>query len=300
MSAVTNGTLCATWADVMQSEYIDPMIGDYFLDASVVVPAMRMIDLRGKQTLTATVNTWASDIGDVEDAGGESDDFTASALTPNADVNILTKKVGILRQPSVELLQTMGDMEVRNEMARDAGRLLANYVEDAACGLFTSATSNVTHTTIDFSVAYFLEVLATIRALNAPGPYTMVLHPVQASDLQVSAASSAGALMGNSAAGAQNIFGFNQGGYVGNLFGVNIYSSSLVDKVAGDADYIGACFVDARVDKGGAALAIALTWDPTSMVADAPENGTVKLLFHLGYGVGLVRADAITKIITDA
>lgn len=300
MGAVTNGTLTSTWADVMQSEYIDPMIGDYFLDASVVVPAMRMIDLRGKQSLVGTVNRWASDIADVGTGGGESDDFTASAFAPETCVQITAAKVGLLRQPSIELLTTMGDMQVRQELARDAGRLLANYVENAACALFTSATSNVTHTTIDYSVAYFLEVLATIRALNAPGPYTQVLHPVQANDLQVSAASSAGALMGNSAAGAQNIFGFNQGGFVGNLFGCNIYSSSLVDKVAGDADYIGACFVDARVDNAGAALAIALAWDPTSMVADAPESGTVKLLFHMGYGVGLVRADAITKILTDA
>lgn len=284
--------------NLINSELIDPMIADYAIDFTVLTPAARQRDLGGARTKTATFEVWskntAAAIAEVASSAN-----TALATT---EVSITVGKVGITRQPSEEVLATtiLGDAGLIDFIASDGGALIAEKQETDGFALFASATTSVSHSTVPFSVAFYIEAMAKMRVLKAPGPWSVFLGSKQSEHLQSSIAATTGAVFGNASANVQNIMGPPDNGYLGPVFRLPVWYSNLRATANAGADEVGAIVVDARGNEKQAPLGFVQLWAPRVMSVQDPRIVAYLYTVHGCYGYGLINANTICKIITSA
>ncbi len=223
----------------------------------------------------------------------EGSDITSTARTTGQG-SITVAEVGInttLTLIARETAKVAGDLMT---WAAFGGRAIAQKVTSDLCDLFAdlNSSSAVGTTAVNMGVSDFVEAIYTLDAANAPGQKVTVLHPRQVADL-FNALTGAGAVFGNLPELIRNgrlPAGTPDAGFVGELFGVPIYSTT---EVVESTDKIGAMFV--RDALGFVQLR------PVTVVYQTDESArTTEVIGHTAYGVGELVDGYGVPIETDA
>lgn len=135
------------------------------------------------------------------------------------------------------LQKDLGGMDM-DGTATVLGRACSEKFDEDVMTLFKdSGISEVGSTGTAVTINEIAEAVQAVRANKFGGQVNVVLHPRQIRDLLQEF--STAAFAGNDAANEAM-----RAGFVGKLFGANVYQSALVQKDNSDADYAGCAFVD--------------------------------------------------------
>lgn len=153
-------------------------------------------------------------------------------------VSLTLGKATVYTIPSDEVLRFSDEDELM-KLKVEATKAIAQKEDDDMIALFTgfSQTSGSTGTAL--TVAKVNQGAYLLDLNNEDTARGIVLHPRQVRDIKDEIiASSASVYVGG---GVQSVTSFRSGtGFIGTLYGVPVFQSTLVDKVNTNADYCGA------------------------------------------------------------
>ena len=181
--------------------------------------AVRLAGLDGYEAMSATA--------------AEDTDVSETALT-DSSASIAVARYS-LRRDLGDLAELTGfggaDITVERIAASavgEADKAFMGLVATAVAGFGTDVGSSG----VDASVDDFFSGISTLEVANNSGPYFMLLHPQQLSDLQTSVRAEAGALQFMAA--TQDMLKIKGAGFAGQFLGVDIYTSSEVTSSGGN------------------------------------------------------------------
>lgn len=153
---------------------------------------------------------------------------TASVKAIMASVTDLARQVSLLDVlPEVQgvLARTMAE-----KWETDAAANLANF-------------SNVTDTGASMTVQGIMDAIAALEQRDITGPLVTVLHPKQASQIRSDLTSKTASYFSRENGADSGLDAYHPAGFVGSLFGVPIYQTSVVPTADAGANRAGAMFV---------------------------------------------------------
>ena len=219
----------------------------------------------------------------------ENSDATATTITATEKTYTATE---------VAIMATLTDM-ARDSTADDSaaaigrvlGETLAKKVDEDIAALFTGFSSSGTLVagTSELTPDDILNAIAQLRANSVTGPYIGVFHPYQTYNLRkVLANAGAATVPALSDVGNEVL----RNGYIGRLFGVDIYESAVVTGTSAGA-YVGAVM---HQD----ALVFAMKKD---LVIETQRDASLRateIVASMSYAVGELFDLHGVKIVTDA
>lgn len=215
----------------------------------------------------------------------EGTDMSSTAVSTTS-VSITTAEAGVQA-----LLTDMAAKSAMGDVAGDLGRILgeavAKKMDQDLIGLFSGFSTGQGAAAQEITVADIFKAAAVLRANNAGGTPSAVIHPYQAyqlkSNLTNAFANPNGGELQNQAM---------RNGYVGTIAGVNIFESANI-AIDGSGDAIGALFTPA-------ALGLAVKWDINiEPQRDASLRGW-ELNATASYGVGELKDSYGQSLTFDA
>lgn len=297
MAAETTKT---SLTEIVNSEAIAELILMYAHDQTVIAPLVRVKDLAGLSTPTASFPQWELDAVS---------DITTEGTTALSNVELQTTEVAVISAAQVGILREVTDFAMATNMlgpdglmqfiVEDGARLCMLEVENDLAALFSGFSTTVGTSTQDLTVANFVEAIAKLDTANARGRKVCVLDDQQAYDLRAAVAASTGTVFANSSQNLQSVLNANNAGYVGELFGVPIWLTNLTDTANTAADVVGAMFIDGNASPSYAALGMALLWQPRVKMVGLPDQAADQIAITMAYGVGRI-SDFGVDITTDA
>lgn len=285
--------------EIVNTEWIDPLIGDYMKDALVIADEriVRIADLRNKATKTYTFAAWVKDVGaDITTEGTttlSANDFTTT------DVQCTVAQVGILREPTklAERVQLLGEQGFQEAIAQDGGYLCKEMAEDDLAALFASVTLNAGVTNTTASVSTAIEALAKRRTAKANGAPVFIWDDKAAQDFVQSLGSTTGSLWtgGNGQNVMENMSAAD--GFMGTFLGAPMFYTNLTDTINAAVDVCSAC-----LNAGGKnpSLVLAILWMP-ELERDLNIAKTTRLYaINMAYGAALINDAPTVKITSKA
>jgi N4-gp56 family major capsid protein len=262
MAASTTTTLDDLFANIIQEAIFTAQ------EQSLVRNLVSVSDISGQSGKTIQVPVYP--------------EISASALTEGTDlsstaVSTSSKTITVSEVGVQAILTDLAAQSASGDVAGDLGRILgeavAKKMDTDLIGLFSGFSTGFGAAGSELTAADFFKAAATLRANNANGQASAVIHPYQAYQLKAN--------MTNSFANPNGGDLQNEAmrsGYVGTLAGINIYESANV-AVDGSDDAVGAIFVPQ-------ALGLAVKWDvKIEPQRDASIRGW-ELNATAAYGVG--------------
>jgi len=172
------------------------------------------------------------------DAGSENSDEAANYTDIDAeyaDISVarqyLIRNISDLASMAGYGSQDLNPFILASDMAASYETRFAELTSDAADSFSTIKGS----ASVDFTVDLFFEAISALHVADsnrgADGPYALVMHPVALNQLQDSLRNETGNAISMMAATA-DMLAVKGKGYVGSLFGVDIYRSSHVNSAA--------------------------------------------------------------------
>jgi len=251
-------------------------------------PLVRNYNLTGQPGKAAHVGIYPS-IATSSITSGENSDASATTITATEKTFTATE---------VAIMATLTDM-ARDSTADDSaaaigrilGETLARKVDEDIAALFSGFSSSGTTAagTSELTPDDILNAIAQLRANSVTGPYIGVFHPYQTYNLRkVLANAGAATTPALSDVGNEVL----RGGYIGRLFGVDIYESAVVTGTSAGA-YVGAVM---HQD----ALAFCLKKD---LVLESQRDASLRateIVASMSYAVGELFDLHGVKIVTDA
>ncbi len=153
-------------------------------------------------------------------------------------VSLTLQKATVYTIPTDEVIRFSDENEVE-KLKVEATKAIAQKEDDDLVALFTgfSQTSGSTGTAL--TVAKINQGSYLLDLNNEDPNRGIVLHPRQVRDIKDEiVASSASVYVGG---GVQSVTSFRSGtGFIGSLYGVAVFQTTLIDKVNTNADYCGA------------------------------------------------------------
>ena len=172
------------------------------------------------------------------DAGSENSDEAANYTDIDAewaDISVarqyLIRNISDLASMAGYGSQDLNPFVLASDMAASYETRFAELTSDAADSFTTIKGS----ASVDFTVDLFFEAISALHVADsnrgADGPYALVMHPVALNQLQDSLRNETGNAISMMAATA-DMLAVKGKGYVGSLFGVDIYRSSHVNSAS--------------------------------------------------------------------
>ena len=280
--------------DIIYTAIINDRIIDYARAAVVSPPLCRQADLSLEAGRAYDFPKWNSLTAAAID---ENTDMANTALTTDK-VTISATEVGVMI--TVKDLASESDIvDGLEDYARQLGLAVSDKIDADVCALFPSFNGGtpIGASGSDLTDDNFLEALYTLETANAPKPYVAVLHPAQIHDLRTDIVANGGTFygpaIGSALAGTGGLIDKGNG-YVGSLFGVDIYQTTNVPTANSAADRAGAMFAK------GEALGLVTKWPVrTELQRDASARAT-EIVVTSCYGVGELMDAFGVPIVTDA
>lgn len=174
------------------------------------------------------------------DAGSENDDHSADYQ----DVEVGFADIQVARQYLIRNISDLASMAGYGSqdlnpfiLASDMAASYETRFAELTCDAADSFTTIKGSSSVDFTVDLFFEAISALHVADsnrgADGPYALVMHPVALNQLQDSLRNETGNAISMMPATAQ-MLEVKGKGFVGSLFGVDIYRSSHVNS-AGSA-----------------------------------------------------------------
>jgi hypothetical protein len=291
MSVTTNTSV----TEIVNSEWIDPMIADYARDEFVIAELARTVDVRGKSTKAVSFPLWEKDTA--EDITTEG----VTTLTNNdltlSETTVTVAQVGILREPTkfVERTQMLGEAGLVDYIAKDGGFLCSEMLEDDLAALFGSVTLSAGVSGQDLTVGTVLEAMGKRRTAKARGNPVLVLDDQQTIDFQADLGGTTAALFTGGA--NQSVMNAESSGILGSFLGMEVRYTTLTDTADGGANVVGA-LLNTGVKE--ASLGVVVLWMP-EMDKEINVTASTRLYaINACWGVGLINDGVTVKLVTDA
>jgi N4-gp56 family major capsid protein len=220
---------------------------------------------------------------------GEGTDTSNNAITATEKTFTATEKAVLATLTDTARDSTADDSAAA--LGRILGETLAKKIDEDIAALFTGFSTAGTYVagTSELTPDDILSAIAILRANSVTGPYVAVFHPYQTYNLRKVLANAGSA---NTPALSDVGNEVLMGGYIGRLFGVDIFESSVVTGTSAGA-YIGAVM---HPD----ALAFCLKKDLTIETQRDASLRATEIVASMTYAVGELFDLHGVKIITDA
>jgi N4-gp56 family major capsid protein len=147
----------------------------------------------------------------------------SSADTNTTSVNITLGEIGTYFKVT-DLLRDSAQRDVISDLGTQAGRAIAEKMDEDVFALFNSFSNSVGVEDSAITVDNIFEAVATLRQNKVVGPLAAVVGPRQALQLKKELATTGGANLTASEIGSTVLRGF----YIGSLAGCQIFESALV------------------------------------------------------------------------
>lgn len=292
MAAETTGT---TITSAVNAEYIEPLMLSYAIDAVVAIPRLRVSNLAGRGTKTAsfwtTTKDTAADLTEATDASN-----TAQNLT---DVTVACAEIGIVRDVTKLAKRSFinGEAELMSWLAEEGGVLCMEEFEKDVWGIFSDASSSVGTSGQPMTLSNVAQALSTLGTNKAFGKAVFMLSTKQAQNLRDAVVTGAAQFLGSGAANGV-LQQTAEDGYVGNFLGTEIFQSSLAES-SGD-DKIGCCMVDGAAKPQQSPIGLAVLWWPEVESILNPSLRSEEMAVTMCAGEAEVLDYAYCKIVTVA
>jgi hypothetical protein len=185
---------------------------------------VRKYGLGGRDSFSAATSENSDESANYTDIDAESADITVAR-------QYLIRNISDLASMSGYGSQDLNPFVLASDMALSYETRFAELTADAANSFGTAKGSS----SVTFSVDLFFEAISALHIADsnrgADGPYALVIHPAALNELQDSLRNETGNAISMMSATADMI-AVKGKGYVGQLFGVDIYRSSHVNDVA--------------------------------------------------------------------
>jgi len=282
MANSTSNTLAGLFTTIQQTALFTMQ------ERAFMRPLVRNYNLTGQPGKAAHVGIYPT-IATSSITSGENTDATATTITATEKTFTATE---------VAIMATLTDM-ARDSTADDSaaaigrvlGETLAKKVDEDIAALFSGFSSSGTLTAgvSELTPDDILNAISQLRANSITGPYIGVFHPYQTYNLRKVLAN-AGAATTPALSNVGNDVLSN--GYIGRLFGVDIYESSVVTGTSAGA-YVGAVF---HQD----ALVFAMKKDLMIETQRDASLRATEIVDSMSYAVGELFDLHGVKIVTDA
>lgn len=290
-------TTTTTLTELVAAEVVELSIKDILIDAPVINPLCEFASIAGQGSKVKSFARW------VKDTGGDITEATAMTNTAleTLDVQVTVAQVGILREIMEFAAETVniGPQGLFQAILDDGVALVVEMLEDDLAAVFSSADTTVGATTVDLSIANFVEGIAKMRTSKVRGRYVSVLDDQQAFDLTAAIAASTGAVWGGGNVD-QSILNARSDGFVGTLMDVPIYMTNLTDTANAGADVVGIMMADGSMNPKAAAISWVQLWAPRVRSREEPSMPSLITSTTFAYGVAMTHTAAAVQFVTDA
>lgn len=225
---VTSSVTSELYTNILQSALFT------LSEQTVIRPLVRNYDMTGTPGLVAQVPIYpaisASDLT-------EGTDISANTAFNTTEATITAVERGAL-VTLTDLARESAGSDVAAAIGRQIGDAMAKKVDEELAALFSGFSNQVGSGAAEVTIDDLFQAAATLRANQAPGPYYCILHPYQAYQIKKQL-TNAGATMSHALSDVGNAA--LRDGFVGQIAGLNIFESTVVDGDSAGA-YVGAAF----------------------------------------------------------
>ena len=206
-----------------------------FQETSVMRPLVTTYNItgQGKQIAVPVFPTVSAS------AVAEGTDLSNTEVNPT-EATITASEVGVMTTLT-DLARESSSRPIAQDIGRVFGEAIAKKVDTDLAGLFSSFDSgnDLGAAGTELTADLLLKAESTLRALNVPRPYYAVFHPKAVFNLKktLTQAGYSGTATALSSVG-DNVFG---SGFVGNIFGIDVYENANISVDVND-DSIGGVF----------------------------------------------------------
>jgi len=256
---MANETTTTTVTELVNSEWIRPVINHAAKAKAVVARYALQLDLRGKATSTAALPQEVSDVGTPANYDATEGTDLSNIAFETTEATVSSQEYGILRRVTDDAVEDniMG-MGLYGYIVDSGAEDMAIVLDDDAGSLLDAFATTVGATTVDLSLANLAQAMISLRnnEMPAPGGAVYVLGQAQAGDYETALLASTGTQLARYAVKGPEDNGLN--GSLGTWMNAEVWVSSLTDTANAAADITGALFL--RGDEGrnprSAALAV--------------------------------------------
>lgn len=277
----TSSTLSALYTTIQQTALFTMQ------EKAFMRPLIRNYNLVGQPGKAAHVGIYPT-VSTGSLVSGEGTDATNIAITAT-EKTFTAAEVAALATLTDTARDSAND-DTAASIGRVLGETIAKKVDEDIAALFSGfSTAAGGGAATELTPDDILAAIAVLRANNVTGPYVGVFHPYQTYNLRkVLANAGAATVPALSNAGNEVL----SNGYIGRLFGVDIFESSVVTGTSAGA-YVGAVM---HPD----ALAFCLKKDLTIETQRDASLRATEIVASMTYAVGELFDVHGVKIITDA
>lgn len=257
-----------------------------FQETSVMRPLVTTYNIagQGKQIAVPIFPTVSAS------AVAEGTDLSNTEVNPT-ETTITASEVGVMTTLT-DLARESSSRPIAQDIGRVFGEAIAKKVDTDLVDLFASFASgnDLGSAGTELTADLLLKAESTLRALNVPRPYYAVFHPKAVFNLKktLTQAGYSGTATALSSTG-ENVFG---SGFVGNIFGIDVYENANVT-VDGNDDSVGGVFHPMS-------LGLAMKMDfKLETQRDASLRAT-EIVGTVTYGKGVVKDDYGCQVTVDS
>jgi len=257
-----------------------------FQETSVMRPLVTTYNIagQGKQIAVPIFPTVSAS------AVAEGTDLSNTEVNPT-ETTITASEVGVMTTLT-DLARESSSRPIAQDIGRVFGEAIAKKVDTDLVDLFGSFASgnDLGSAGTELTADLLLKAESTLRALNVPRPYYAVFHPKAVFNLKktLTQAGYSGTATALSSTG-ENVFG---SGFVGNIFGIDVYENANVT-VDGSDDSVGGVFHPMS-------LGLAMKMDfKLETQRDASLRAT-EIVGTVTYGKGVVKDDYGCAVTVDS
>ena len=257
-----------------------------FQETSVMRPLVTTYNIagQGKQIAVPIFPTVSAS------AVAEGTDLSNTEVNPT-ETTITASEVGVMTTLT-DLARESSSRPIAQDIGRVFGEAIAKKVDTDLVDLFASFASgnDLGAAGTELTADLLLKAESTLRALNVPRPYYAVFHPKAVFNLKktLTQAGYSGTATALSSTG-ENVFG---SGFVGNIFGIDVYENANVTVDVND-DSVGGVFHPMS-------LGLAMKMDfKLETQRDASLRAT-EIVGTVTYGKGIVKDDYGCAVTVDS
>lgn len=188
-------------------------------ESSIARQLVTVFDMPANTGTTVNVPVWAS-----ISAGNLTEGTAPTAIDAETSTVALTVQEVGAYFPVTDFLRDSAQSNVIAELGAQAGRAIAEKIDNRVFALFNSITQSVGTEDSPITIENLLDAIATLRGNKITGPIHAVIGPRQALQIRKALVNAGGTV-----ATANNYGGsVLERGYLGMLGGASIYESALV------------------------------------------------------------------------
>jgi len=284
-----------TLTELVNAEFISPVILAYAVDFAVAAPFCRWQDLRGKASKVGSFPQW---VLDTATDTGETTDLSTTTLE-TTDTQITAAEIGLRRDVLDAVIEeTIIGQQLFSFLIKDAATLAAVSLDDDIVALYPSFATSVGSSGTNLTIANLVEAQASIRSNGHRGMLVNVLDDQAALDYQTAAAAATSTTINSLI--KLSVTGSSDSAYLGTFWGADCWSSGLTDTANTSANVVSACYIRGDTNPTEAAIGAVITRDVRVETERNASARSTEFVMTAKWGVGEICDLSAVKIVTDA